>query len=62
MFWIMKSAMTNLPGCFQAENLTQSICRNVKGFNIINLLYYTNGISIPLGFEVVKKPIEFNKE
>ena len=29
--------------------------RNVKGFNIVNLLYHSNGISIPVGFEVVKK-------
>jgi len=33
--------------------------RNVKGFNIINLLYHSNDISIPVGFEVVKKPIVF---
>ena len=36
--------------------------RNVKGFNIINLLYHSNGISIPVGFEVVKKTIEFIDE
>jgi len=29
--------------------------KNVKGFNILNMLYYSNGISIPVGFEVVKK-------
>jgi len=36
--------------------------RNVRGFNIINLLYHSNGISIPVGFEVVKKTIEFIDE
>ena len=36
--------------------------RNVKGFNIPNLLYYSNDISIPVGFEVVIKPIEFVDE
>ena len=36
--------------------------RNVKGFNILNLLYHSNDISIPVGFEVVKKPIEFVDE
>jgi len=29
--------------------------RSVKGFNLINLLYYSNDVSIPVGFEVVKK-------
>ena len=33
--------------------------RNVKGFNILNLLYHSNDISIPVGFEIVKKPTEF---
>ena len=36
--------------------------KSVKGFNIINLLYYTNGISIPVGFEVVKKDIVFTDD
>jgi len=29
--------------------------KSVKGFNLINLLYHSNDISIPVGFEVVKK-------
>ena len=33
--------------------------RNVKGFNIVNLIYYSNDTSIPVGFEVVKKTIKF---
>jgi len=33
--------------------------RSVKGFNILNLLYHSNDVSIPVGFEVVRKPIEF---
>ena len=36
--------------------------RNVKGFNILNLLYHSNDISIPVGFEIVKKPIELVDE
>ena len=36
--------------------------RNVKGFNILNLLYHSNDISIPVGFEVVKKTIVFVDE
>ena len=33
--------------------------KNVKGVNILNALYYSNGVSIPIGFEIIKKPIEF---
>lgn len=29
--------------------------RNVKGFNILNMLYYSSGISIPVSFEVIRK-------
>jgi len=31
--------------------------RNVKGTNLLNCLYHVNGVSIPVGFAVVKKPI-----
>ena len=33
--------------------------RNVKGFNIINMIYHSNDISIPVDFRVVEKPIIF---
>ena len=33
--------------------------RNVKGLNILNALYYSSGVSIPVGFEIIKKPIRF---
>jgi len=42
--------------------MTTAKGRNVKGFNIINLLYHSNDVSIPVGFEVVKKPIVFVDE
>ena len=29
--------------------------KSVKGFNILNMLYYNKDISIPIGFEVIKK-------
>ena len=29
--------------------------RNVKGINLLNCLYYHQGVSIPLGFDIVKK-------
>jgi len=31
----------------------------VKGVNILNCLYYNNGISIPVGFEVIKKDVYY---
>ena len=34
--------------------------RNVKGVNILNALYYSDDISIPVAFEIVKKPILFS--
>lgn len=33
--------------------------RSVKGINLLNCLYKTDGASLPLGFDLVKKPIEF---
>lgn len=34
---------------------------NVKGVNLLNALYYTGDISIPVAFEVIRKPIEFSE-
>ena len=31
--------------------------RAVQGFNLLNCLYHVNGISIPVAFELIKKPI-----
>jgi len=33
--------------------------RNIKGINLLNCVYYANGVSLPIAFELVKKPIEF---
>jgi hypothetical protein len=33
--------------------------RNVKGFNLLNCVYKTNEVTLPLGFDLVKKPIWF---
>jgi hypothetical protein len=33
--------------------------RSVKGINILNCVYGTKGITLPVGFEIIKKPIEF---
>ena len=33
--------------------------RSVKGINLLNCLYHANNVSLPVAFEVVKKPIIF---
>ena len=33
--------------------------RNVRGINLLNALYRCNGASIPVAFELVKKPIQY---
>jgi uncharacterized pyridoxamine 5'-phosphate oxidase family protein len=33
--------------------------KNVKGINLLNALYHHNGVSIPVAFELVKKPIQY---
>jgi len=33
--------------------------RAVQGFNLLNCLYHVNGISIPVAFELIKKPIQY---
>lgn len=32
----------------------------VRGINLLNALYYGNGVSIPVAFELVTKPIQYN--
>jgi hypothetical protein len=34
--------------------------RNVRGINLLNALYNSNGASIPVAFELVKKPIQYS--
>ena len=34
--------------------------RTVRGINLLNALYHCNGTSIPVAFELVKKPIEYS--
>lgn len=33
--------------------------RAVQGFNLLNCLYHVNGISIPVAFELIKKPVQY---
>jgi hypothetical protein len=33
--------------------------RNVRGINLLNALYHVAGVSIPVAFELVKKPIQY---
>jgi len=34
--------------------------RNVQGFNLLNCLYQVEDISIPVAFEVIRKPVEYS--
>jgi len=36
-----------------------TVNRSVKGINLLNCLYHANGVSLPVAFELVKKPIRF---
>lgn len=33
--------------------------RSVRGINLLNALYYSNNVSIPVAFEIIKKPTHF---
>ncbi len=33
--------------------------RNIKGINLLNCLYHSNGASIPVAFELIRKPFRF---
>ena len=35
--------------------------RTVKGINLLNALYYSDDISIPVAFEVIRKPIQYSE-
>ena len=34
--------------------------KSIKGLNILNMLYYSNEVSIPVGFEIIKKDILYS--
>jgi hypothetical protein len=34
--------------------------RSVRGINLLNALYYCSGVSIPVAFELVRKPLQFS--
>jgi hypothetical protein len=35
--------------------------RSIKGINLLNCLYYSNNISIPVAFELIHKPIRYSE-
>ena len=37
-----------------------TVGKSVRGINMLNALYYSNEISIPVAFEIIKKPIQFS--
>ena len=34
--------------------------RNIKGINLLNCIYCASGVSLPIAFELIKKPIQFS--
>ena len=36
-----------------------TVGKSVRGINMLNALYYSNNVSIPVAFEIIKKPIKF---
>jgi len=37
-----------------------TVGKSVRGINMLNALYYSKEVSIPISFEIVKKPIQFS--
>ena len=37
-----------------------TVGKSVKGINILNALYYNEGVSMPVGFEIIRKPIRYS--
>ncbi|MDQ7017402.1 MAG: transposase [Gammaproteobacteria bacterium] len=37
-----------------------TVGRSVKGINLLNCVYHSKGVSLPVAFEVIKKPIRFS--
>ena len=36
--------------------------RSVKGINVLSCVYHAQGVSLPVAFEIIRKPIEFEDE
>ncbi len=36
--------------------------RSVKGINLLNCVYHADGVSVPVAYEIIHKPIEFTDE
>ena len=36
--------------------------RSVKGINLLNCVYHVDGVSLPVAYELIRKPIEFTDE
>lgn len=43
-----------------AWHFDHTVNRSVKGINLLNCLYHANGVSLPVAFELVKKPTAFS--
>ena len=41
-------------------HLDHTVGKSVRGINMLNALYYSNEVSIPVAFETVEKPIQFS--
>jgi len=37
-----------------------TVNRSVKGINLLNCVYHSKGVTLPVAFEVIKKPIRFS--
>jgi len=37
-----------------------TVGKSIRGINMLNALYYSNGVSIPIAFEIIEKPIQFS--
>ena len=51
--WTKESEMN----CYHFDH---TVGKTVKGINLLNALYYSNEVSIPVAFEIVKKPIRYS--
>ncbi len=51
--WTKESEMN----CYHFDH---TVGKTVKGINLLNALYYSNEVSIPVAFEIVKKPIQYS--
>ena len=51
--WTQESEMN----CYHFDH---TVGKTVKGINLLNALYYSNEVSIPIAFEIVKKSIRYS--